>query len=156
MCIAVGNVSLEDWPRFTSSFGWTGVFEPTSPPASWIARLPMTSFAFMFDLRAGARLPHDERELVVELALDHLVGGLRDQIDLLGRELAELAVGQRGRLLQEAQGPDHRRPHTNRSRPIGKFSIERCVCAPHSLSAGTRTSPRLSLSTLYSSVMPQS
>ena len=24
MCIAVGNVSLLDWPMFTWSFGWTG------------------------------------------------------------------------------------------------------------------------------------
>ena len=47
MCIAVGNVSLEDCPLFTSSFGWIGDFEPTSAPAIWIARFAMTSFAFM-------------------------------------------------------------------------------------------------------------
>ena len=48
MCIAEGKVSLEDWLRLTSSFGWTGFFEPSSPPRISIARLAMTSLAFMF------------------------------------------------------------------------------------------------------------
>ncbi len=47
--MAVGNVSLEDWDMFTSSLGWMGFFEPSSPPASSMARFEMTSFAFMFD-----------------------------------------------------------------------------------------------------------
>ena len=47
--MAVGNVSLLDWPRLTWSFGCTGFFEPRSPPASSIARLEMTSLEFMFD-----------------------------------------------------------------------------------------------------------
>ncbi len=49
MCITVGKASLEDWPLFTSSLGWMGVLEPSTPPASWIARLAMTSLAFMLD-----------------------------------------------------------------------------------------------------------
>jgi hypothetical protein len=49
MCITVGKASLEDWPRLTWSFGWTGDFEPRAPPASWIARLAITSLAFMLD-----------------------------------------------------------------------------------------------------------
>ena len=48
MCIAVGNVSLLDCALFTWSFGWTGVLLPNSPPASSIALLAMTSFAFIF------------------------------------------------------------------------------------------------------------
>src|ERR1700756_2685385 len=36
-----------------------------------------------------------------------------------------------------------------RSCPMLKCPSERCVCAPHSLSAGTRTSPKLSVSTRY-------
>ena len=48
-CMAVGNVSLELCDMFTSSFGWTGDFDPISPPASSMARFEMTSFAFMFD-----------------------------------------------------------------------------------------------------------
>ena len=49
MCIAVGKVSFEDCPRFTWSFGCTGALLPSSPPASWMARLAITSLAFMFD-----------------------------------------------------------------------------------------------------------
>ena len=47
-CIAVGNVSLEDCPMFTWSFGCTGTLLPITPPASWIARLAITSLTFMF------------------------------------------------------------------------------------------------------------
>ena len=47
--MAVGNVSLELCDMFTSSLGWTGFFDPISPPASSMARFEMTSFAFMFD-----------------------------------------------------------------------------------------------------------
>ena len=47
MCIAVGNVSLEDCDMLTWSLGWTGDFEPSSPPAISIARLAMTSLTFM-------------------------------------------------------------------------------------------------------------
>ena len=49
MCMAVGNVSLDDCDMFTWSFGWIGDFEPMLPPASSIARFEMTSLAFMFD-----------------------------------------------------------------------------------------------------------
>ena len=48
MCIAVGKVSFDDCAMLTSSFGWTGFFEPSSPPASSMARFEMTSLAFMF------------------------------------------------------------------------------------------------------------
>ena len=48
MCIAVGNVSFDDCDMFTSSFGWTGFLLPSSPPASSIARLEITSLTFMF------------------------------------------------------------------------------------------------------------
>jgi hypothetical protein len=49
MCIAVGKVSLEDWPMLQWSLGCTGSLEPISPPSISIARLAMTSLAFMFD-----------------------------------------------------------------------------------------------------------
>ena len=49
MCMAVGKVSLDDWLRLTWSFGWTGSFEPISPPISSMARFEITSLAFMFD-----------------------------------------------------------------------------------------------------------
>ncbi len=47
MCMAVGKVSFDDWDMLTSSLGWTGVFDPMTPPASSMARLEMTSLAFM-------------------------------------------------------------------------------------------------------------
>ena len=40
--MADGNVSLEDWPAFTWSFGCTGV------PARTVARVARTSLTFMF------------------------------------------------------------------------------------------------------------
>jgi len=49
MFTAVGNVSLDDWPMLTSSLGWIGVLEPSSPPTSWMQRLLITSLTFMFD-----------------------------------------------------------------------------------------------------------
>ena len=42
ICIAVGNVSLDDWDLLTWSFGCTGSFEPNFPPKSSIALLLMT------------------------------------------------------------------------------------------------------------------
>ena len=48
-CMAVGKVSLDDWARLTWSLGWTGSFEPSTPPSIWIARLEITSLVFMFD-----------------------------------------------------------------------------------------------------------
>ena len=47
MCIAVGNVSFDDCDMLTSSLGWIGSFEPMTPPASSMARLEITSLAFM-------------------------------------------------------------------------------------------------------------
>ena len=47
MCIIVGKLSLEDWPRLTWSFGCTGSRDPSGRPRISFARLAMTSFAFM-------------------------------------------------------------------------------------------------------------
>ena len=49
MCIAVGKVSLEDCARLTWSLGCTGDLLPSTPPAISMARLAMTSLAFMLD-----------------------------------------------------------------------------------------------------------
>lgn len=49
MCMMVGKESLEDCDIFTWSFGWTGFFEPSSPPSRLIARLDMTSLTFMWN-----------------------------------------------------------------------------------------------------------
>ncbi len=47
MCMAVGKVSLEDCDMLTWSLGWTGVLDPMTPPLISMARLEMTSLAFM-------------------------------------------------------------------------------------------------------------
>ncbi len=54
MCMAVGNVSFDDCDMLTWSLGCTGVFDPMTPPASSMARLEMTSLAFML---VWVRLP---------------------------------------------------------------------------------------------------
>ena len=46
--IAVGKASFVDWPRFTSSLGWTRRLSPRSPPRISLARLARTSLTFMF------------------------------------------------------------------------------------------------------------
>ena len=38
---------MDDWPMLTWSLGWTGSREPRSPPSISMARLEMTSLAFM-------------------------------------------------------------------------------------------------------------
>ena len=48
-CSAVGNVSLDDWLRLTSSLGWIGFLPPRVPVAASLARPAITSFTFMFD-----------------------------------------------------------------------------------------------------------
>src|SRR5437763_925415 len=49
MCMTVGKESLEDADMLTWSLGWTGFLLPILPPSISIARLEMTSLAFMFD-----------------------------------------------------------------------------------------------------------
>ena len=58
-------------------------------------------------LRAAAGLPHDQREVVVEFAGDDLVGGAHDQVARLFPQHAELGVGDRRRLLDDAEGAHH-------------------------------------------------
>ena len=47
--MTVGKTSLDDCDRLTWSLGWTGALLPSTPPASSIARLAITSLAFMLD-----------------------------------------------------------------------------------------------------------
>ena len=47
MCMAVGKVSFDDWDMLTSSLGWIGTLDPMTPPAISMARLEITSLAFM-------------------------------------------------------------------------------------------------------------
>ena len=64
-------------------------------------------------LRAGAGLPHDQREVIVQLAADHLVAGLRDCGQLLVRQLLGLQgmVSHSGSLLQDAESVNNLSRH---------------------------------------------
>ena len=107
MCMAVGKVSLEDWLRLTSSFGWTGFFEPSSPPRISIARFAMTSLAFMLVCvplpvcqTTSGKWSSSSPAMTSSAALD-------DRLGLLGRQRRRarrltIAAG----LLEDAEGAD--------------------------------------------------
>jgi hypothetical protein len=62
-------------------------------------------------LGAAAGLPDAEREVVVELAGDDLVGGAGDEVGAVGRHLAQVAVDQGAGLLEDAEGAEDRPRH---------------------------------------------
>src|ERR1700733_6543251 len=62
-------------------------------------------------LRAAARLPDAQRELVLQLAGNHFVGSLHDQLRLVCRQLAQVLVHQRARLLEDAESANEFRRH---------------------------------------------
>ena len=131
MCITAGNVSFDDCPRLTSSFGWIGFFDPTTPPASWIARLAMTSFAFMFDCVPEPVWNTTSGNSASSLPSTTSCAARSISAHLVRRQVPELAVGDRSRTSSERRMPRMTaRPQRKRSTPIGKLSIERCVCAP--------------------------
>ena len=72
-CIAVGNTSLEDCPRFTSSFGCTRRAAPRAPPSSSLARFASTSFTFMLVWVPEPVCHTDQRKLLVEGAVHHFL-----------------------------------------------------------------------------------
>jgi hypothetical protein len=67
-------------------------------------------------------------KLVVQLARDHLVGGLHDQLRLVRRQFAQILIYQRACFLQVPNARINSGGMV--SRPMLKCSSERCVCAP--------------------------
>ncbi len=63
-------------------------------------------------LGAGPGLPHDQRKVVVELAVDHFLGGAHDRPGAAGVERAELVIHLGGRPLDDGQRADQRDRHT--------------------------------------------
>src|SRR5882672_961297 len=62
-------------------------------------------------LRTAAGLPDTQGKLLVEFAGDDLVGSLNNQSGLFRRQLAQILVHQRARLLEDAEGADQFRRH---------------------------------------------
>jgi len=69
--MTLGKTSLDDWPWLTSSLGWIGCFEPSAPPASWLARLGSPRWRSCSSACRN-RFEMQSRELVVEPSLDHV------------------------------------------------------------------------------------
>ena len=88
MCITAGNTSFDDWLRLTSSLGWIGFLEPTTPPASWMARLAITSLAFMFDCVPEPVWNTTSGNSAVPAAVDHFLRRANDQVGLVRRRAA--------------------------------------------------------------------
>ena len=87
----------------TWSLGCTGFFEPITPPSISMARLEITSLAFMFDCVPEPVCQTTSGKCVVELAVDHLLGGRDDGLADLRVEPPERHVGLGGGALDDAQ-----------------------------------------------------
>ena len=149
MCIAVGKVSFDDCDMFTSSFGWTGFFAAHLAAGQLDRAVRDDLVDVHVGLRARAGLPDAQREVVVELAGDHLVGRLHDQLASSRRSsLPEVAVDQRGGLLEDAERADDLRHRGMRSSPMAKW-MQRALrsARPSSGRRGRRSAPCVSLST---------
>ena len=126
--MAVGKTSLEDCERFTSSLGCTGFLEPSMPPMSSMARLAITSLAFML---VWVPLP------VCQTTRGKWSSSLPSITSSAARMIASaLSAGRRpSSRFTMAQAfltkPSARmNSRGNRSPPILKCSSERWVCAP--------------------------
>ena len=82
------------------------------------------------------------------LSGENFVADLHDELARLARETLAGVVGKAVAFFRMAYAVII--SLGMRSFPMLKCSNERCVCAPQSLSAGTFTSPRLSVSIRYS------
>ena len=149
MCITVGKVSFDDWLRLTSSFGWIGFFEPSTPPASWIARFEITSLAFML-----VCVP----EPVWKTTSGNSPSSLPSITSCAARTIRSTfscgswpssRFASAAHFLRMPSARITGRPQRKRSTPIGKLSRDRSVCAPQRCSAGTGTSPSASSSMRY-------
>ena len=104
-CIAVGKTSFEDWPRLTSSLGWTGALRRARRPAARGA-VGQHLVHVHVGLRARAGLPDDQRELAVVLAREHLVGGRGDGRALPASSTPSSAFTARAGALDQRQRQD--------------------------------------------------
>src|SRR5207253_2728372 len=142
--MAGGKTSFDDWPLFTSSFGWTSRSSPRLPPAISLARLASTSFMFMFVCvpepvcqttsgNSPSCLPAITSSAASMIALPFFGSRTRRSMFTCAaaRFTCASAVISAGGIF---------------SLLIRKFCSERCVCAPQSLWAGTSIGPKVSFS----------
>ena len=135
---ADGNTSFDDWEALTSSLGCTG--RPSRSEATWAS----TSLAFMLVLvpepvwktssgKWSSNAPNDTSDAASWIAAATSLGITRRRpLTVAATPLIE------PRAWISSGG--------TRSPEIGKFSMARCVCAPHRAATGTRTSPNESCS----------
>ena len=107
-CIAVGKVSFDDCPMFTWSFGWTGFFEPITPPSISIARFEITSFAFMFDWVPDPVCQTTSGKLSSNLPAITSAAAATMALPSVGVKIALRHVHQRAGLLDDAKRADDR------------------------------------------------
>ena len=148
MCIAVGNVSFEDCDMFTWSFGWTGVLRAQLAAGDLDRAVRDHLVRVHVRLRARARLPHEQREVVVELPVGDLVGRLLDQpADARGRgSRSRRCTSRRIASARPSRGRSRwarGRPRASRSRSGGSTAGS---VRPSSGMASTSTAPSESVS----------
>src|SRR5712692_8023645 len=143
-CIAVGKTSLDDWPLFTSSLGWTRRSSPRGPPRISLARFARTSFMFML--------------VCVPLPVCHTASGNSPSclpvMTSSAASMMALAFFGSNNFSSRLTCAAARFTWASAliscggifSVPILKFISDRCVCAPHSRSAGTSMGPKVSFS----------
>ena len=130
MCMAVGKVSLEDWPRLTWSLGWTGVLEPRSPPASSMARLEMTSLEFMLDWVPEPVWKTTSGNSVSRSPAMTSSPALAMSSAMSAGSSPSSALARAADFLRIPRALIMGRPHTKVSRPMSKLCRLRSVWAP--------------------------
>ena len=143
-CMAVGNTSLLDWLLLTSSLGCTSRASPRSPPSSSLARLAITSFRFML-----VCVP----EPVCQTTSGNSSGCRPSSTSSAAATIAPVFRSSSSPSARfttaEARLTSANARMISRgccSPEMAKFCSERCVWAPHNLSAGTSMGPKVSRS----------
>ena len=126
--MAVGKVSLDDWLILTWSLGWTGVLEPMVPPRISIARLAITSLAFMLDCVPEPVCQTTSGKWASSLPSATSCAAWTMALPILGSSLPRsMFTSAAARLMI----PSARTIGAGCfSQPMGKFSSERSDCAP--------------------------
>ncbi|CFU04659.1 Uncharacterised protein [Bordetella pertussis] len=142
--MAVGKVSLDDWPRFTWSLGCTLRPSPRSPPSSSEARLASTSFMFML-----LCVP----EPVCQTDSGNSSGHLPAITSSAARMMASATCGSSSPSSALTLAAARFRRAMAATSGTGIFSVEiakkcseRWVCAPHRCCSGTSIGPKVSFS----------